>query len=163
MSKPVWRGMPSALAPSPVTTLRRERSLTSRTRRQVISCRSRSSSLPWKMWLSTTADSRLWAAVTAWKSPVRCRLRISIGTTWLKPPPAAPPLMPKVGPIEGWRMVIVARLPMWLNAWPSPTVVVVLPSPSGVGVIALTTTYLARGRSASCSMASRLTFITCRP
>ena len=52
--------------------------------------------------------------------------------------------MPKVGPIDGWRMVIVACLPMCLNAWPSPTVVVVLPSPSGVGVIAVTTTYLAR-------------------
>ena len=32
---------------------------------------------------SIIAASRLWAAVTAWKSPVRCRLSRSIGTTWL--------------------------------------------------------------------------------
>ena len=34
---------------------------------------------------------------------------------------------------------------MWRIACPRPTVVVVLPSPSGVGVIAVTTTYFARG------------------
>ena len=33
--------------------------------------------------LSIIAASRLFAAVTAWKSPVRCRLSCSIGTTWL--------------------------------------------------------------------------------
>ena len=47
------------------------------------------------------------------------------------------------------------RLPMCFIAWPRPTVVVVLPSPSGVGVIAVTTTYFAFGRSASSSIASR--------
>jgi hypothetical protein len=36
--------------------------------------------------------------------------------------------------------VIVARLPMCRIAWPSPIVVVVFPSPSGVGVTAVTTT-----------------------
>ncbi len=35
---------------------------------------------------------------------------------------------------------MVALRPMWRIAWPSPTVVVVLPSPSGVGVTAVTTT-----------------------
>jgi hypothetical protein len=35
---------------------------------------------------------------------------------------------------------MVAFLPMWRKAWPKPTVVVVLPSPSGVGVTADTTT-----------------------
>ena len=54
--------------------------------------------------------------------------------------PAAPPLIPNVGPIDGWRMAIVAFLPMWRKAWPNPTVVVVFPSPSGVGVTAETTT-----------------------
>ena len=44
-------------------------------------------------------------------------------------------------------MAIVAFLPMWRNAMPRPIVVVVLPSPSGVGVMAVTTTYLAFGRS----------------
>ncbi len=41
--------------------------------------------------------------------------------------------------------------------------VVVLPSPSGVGVTAETTTYLARGRSASSSIASSSIFATSRP
>ena len=48
--------------------------------------------------------------------------------------------MPKVGPIDAWRMAMVARLEIWRMAWPSPSVVVVLPSPSGVGVMAVTTT-----------------------
>ena len=38
---------------------------------------------------------------------------------------------------------------MKFNAWPSPIDVVVLPSPSGEGVTAVTTTYRARGLSAS--------------
>src|SRR5262249_24865456 len=71
--------------------------------------------------------------------------------------------MPNVGPIDGCRIAIVARLPMCRNPCPSPTVVVVLPSPSGVGVLALTTTYLAVRRSASSSIASSLIFITCSP
>jgi hypothetical protein len=49
--------------------------------------------------------------------------------------------------MEGWRMATVAVRSMWRNACPSPTVVVVFPSPSGVGVIAVTTTYVASGRS----------------
>ena len=71
--------------------------------------------------------------------------------------------MPKVGPIDGWRMAMTARLPMCFIAWPRPTVVVVLPSPSGVGVIAVTTTYLAFGRSASSSIASSLILATLSP
>jgi hypothetical protein len=34
---------------------------------------------------------------------------------------------------------------MSFSPWARPTVVVVLPSPSGVGLIAVTTTYLPRG------------------
>src|SRR6516164_2773341 len=71
--------------------------------------------------------------------------------------------MPNVGPMDGCRIATVARLPMCLKPCPSTTVVVVLPSPRGVGVIALTTTYLAVGRSASSSIASSLIFITCSP
>ena len=78
-------------------------------------------------------------------------------------PPAAPPLMPNVGPIDGCLIVTVARLPMWRNPWPSPTVVVVFPSPSGVGVIAVTTTYFAFGAPASSSIAASLTFTTLSP
>ena len=60
-------------------------------------------------------------------------------------------------------MAIVAFLPMWRNAMPRPIVVVVLPSPSGVGVMAVTTTYLAFGRSCSSSMALRSILATCSP
>src|SRR4051794_15487793 len=71
--------------------------------------------------------------------------------------------MPNVGPIEGWRMAMTDFLPMCFIAWPSPTVVVVLPSPSGVGVIAETTTYLAFGRSDSSSIAASLIFARLSP
>ena len=86
-----------------------------------------------------------------------------MGTTWLYPPPAAPPLIPNVGPIDGWRIATVARLPIFTSASPRPTVVVVLPSPSGVGVIADTTTYFAFGLSRSSSMASSLILATSWP
>ncbi len=42
--------------------------------------------------------------------------------------------------MEAWRIAMVARRPMQAMAWPRPTVVVVFPSPSGVGVTAVTTT-----------------------
>ena len=60
--------------------------------------------------------------------------------TWLYPPPAAPPLIPKTGPSDGWRMFTDALCPIRLRPCANPTVVVDLPSPSGVGVIAVTTT-----------------------
>ncbi len=101
------------------------------------------------MWLSISAASRLWAAVMAWKSPVKCRLMSSIGTTWAWPPPAAPPFMPKQGPSEGSRRQIMAFLPAAQMPSPSPTVVVVLPSPAGVGVIAVTRMSFASGFSFS--------------
>ena len=50
--------------------------------------------------------------------------------------------MPKDGPSDGSRRQQSAFLPMWLSASPRPTVVVVLPSPAGVGVIAVTRTSL---------------------
>src|SRR5579859_1086800 len=71
--------------------------------------------------------------------------------------------MPNVGPIDGCRMAMVAVRPMCTSACPRPTVVVVLPSPSGVGVIAETTTYLALGRPASSSIASSLILATSCP
>ena len=51
-------------------------------RGQVIRRGSSPSALPWCMWLSSIAASRLCAEVMAWKSPVKCRLISSIGTTW---------------------------------------------------------------------------------
>jgi hypothetical protein len=47
MSKPVCRGIPSIRLPSPTMTLRSARSLTSSTRRQVMSCGSIPEGLPW--------------------------------------------------------------------------------------------------------------------
>src|SRR5512146_1897481 len=91
-------------------------------------------------------------------SPVRCRLKSSMGTIWAYPPPAAPPLMPNVGPCEGWRMTVKTRLPRCApSAWHRPTVVVVLPSPSGVGVMAVTSMYLPLGRFFRRSRISSLT------
>ena len=56
--------------------------------------------------------------------------------------------------MDGWRKVIMAERPRCAKPCPSPTVVVVLPSPKGVGVTAETRMYLAAGRSAMRSMAS---------
>ena len=46
-------------------------------------------------------------------------------------------------------MHTAALCPIRFSPCASPTVVVLLPSPSGVGLIAVTSTYLPRGRSAS--------------
>ena len=61
---------------------RSARSFMSTTRFQTIRRGSMPSSLPWWMWLSNIAASRLWANSMAWKSPVKWRLMSSIGTTW---------------------------------------------------------------------------------
>jgi hypothetical protein len=56
-------------------------------------------------------------------------------------------------------MATSASLPSRLNACPSPTVVTVLPSPIGVGVIPVTrTSLLSDSPSVSRSMASSFTF-----
>jgi hypothetical protein len=72
-------------------------------------------------------------------------------------------LIPKTGPIEAWRTATVAVLPMCLKACPRPTVVVVFPSPKGVGVMPETTTYLAFGLSASSAKASSFILATLSP
>ena len=54
---------------------------------------------------------------------------------------------PNTGPNAGSRRQTMAFLPMRCNASPRPTVVVVLPSPAGVGDIAVTNTSLPSGRS----------------
>ena len=62
----------------------------------------------------------------------------SIGTTCARPPPAAPPFIPKQGPKEASRIHIAALFPSAQRPSPRPTVVVVLPSPAGVGFTAVT-------------------------
>ena len=70
--------------------------------------------------------------------------------------------MPKQGPREGSRRHMVACLPIGL-ARPQPTVVVVLPSPAGVGLIAVTNTSLASSRSGSEPSQPRSIFALSRP
>ena len=48
--------------------------------------------------------------------------------------------MPKLGPRLGSRRQITALVPRWFSASPRPTVVVVLPSPAGVGLMPVTST-----------------------
>ena len=81
MSKPDWRGCPLATPPRPTMTSRSARSFMSMTRFHTMRFRSRPRALPWLMWLSIIAASRLCAEVIAWKSPVKWRLMSSIGMT----------------------------------------------------------------------------------
>jgi hypothetical protein len=76
------RGTPFSFPPRPMTTLRMARSLMSTTRGQRIEKGSIPSWLPWWRWLSRKAEARLWAAPMAWMSPVRWRLKSSIGMIW---------------------------------------------------------------------------------
>ena len=146
ISKPSWRGKPLPGPPSPTVISRSARSFMSTTRRQAMRRTSMPRLLPWCTWLSISAASRLLAAAIAAKSPVKCRLMSSIGTTCAYPPPAAPPFIPNTGPIDGSRRQITVFFPSRFRASPSPTVVVVLPSPAGVGDIAVTRISLPSGR-----------------
>ena len=105
-----------------------------------------------------SAESRLFAAVIACRSPVKWRFRSSIGTTCAYPPPAAPPLTPNTGPSDASRSASTGRLPIAPRPCVSATEVVVLPSPAGVGVIAVTLTIFPSGRSARRSRIERSTF-----
>src|ERR1051326_4063434 len=91
MSKPVSRGMPSVRPPSPITMSRSARSFMSTTRFQLARRASMPQAVSWWSALSTSAASRLCALETAWKSPVKCMLMSSTGTTSEAPPPAPPP------------------------------------------------------------------------
>jgi len=142
MSKPSSRGTPWVGPPSPMVTFRSARSLTSTTRFHWMRRGSMPSALPWWRWLSTSAARVLFAIWMAWKSPVKCRLMSSIGTTCACPPPVAPPLIPMIGPSAGSRSATIVRWPCRVKASARPTVVVDLPSPAGVGDIAETSTSL---------------------
>src|SRR5450830_835670 len=73
----------------------------------------------------------------------------SIGITCEYPPPAAPPLTPKTGPRLGSRMHRMALMFARRSACARPTATVLLPSPAGVGLIAVTSTSRPRtGRDA---------------
>ncbi len=138
IKKPSSLGMPFVFPPSPTTMFLRALSFISIALFHIICVGSMPRLFPWCMWLSIAADNKLFAAVNACISPVKWRLMSSIGTTWEYPPPAAPPLIPITGPKEGSLKAIIALCPILLIAWPIPIVVVVFPSPAGVGFIAVT-------------------------
>ena len=82
MSKPASRGIELFGPPRPTMMFRSARSFMSITRFQTIRRGSMPRALPWWMWLSSMAASRLWASSMAWKSPVKWRLMSSMGMTW---------------------------------------------------------------------------------
>ena len=143
---PLSLGTELAVPPSPKTICLKALSLTSRVRTHVIRRGSSFRGLPWCNELSSIAERRLWADVIAWKSPVKWRLISSIGAIWAKPPPAAPPLTPKHGPNEGSRRHKQTFFSRRLSASANPMLTVVLPSPAGVGLRAVTRTNFAEGR-----------------
>src|SRR3954447_8001868 len=133
----------------PTAICRSARSFMSTARRQPTRSWSILCGLPCRIDASSMAASRLFAAPMAWMSPVKWRLRSSIGTTCVMPPPAAPPLMPNTGPSDGSRRHATGRLPIAPSPWVRPTSVVVFPSPAFVGVMPVTQISFPSGRSAS--------------
>ena len=99
--------------------------------------------------------ARLWAFMMSLMSPVRPSENSVMGISRALPPPAAVPLTFMVGPPEGWRRQPPTFLPRCPNPSMRPRDVVDLPSPSGVGVMAVTSIYLPLGRSFSRSMMRR--------
>ena len=128
----------------PVTIVRSALSSTSVTRRQVMPVGPNPGMPPRCATLSVSAASRLCAEPTACASPVKCMFTSSCGSTSDSPPPVPPPLMPNIGPSDGSRSVATTFLPSRPKPCAIPTVVVVLPSPAGVGVIPVTTMSLPR-------------------
>ena len=63
----------------------------------------------------------------------------------------APPFMPRIGPSEGSRSAIITLCPARARESASPTVVVDLPSPAGVGDMAETSTTLPGARAPGAS------------
>ena len=74
---------------------------------------------------------------------MKWRLISTAGSTVVFPPPVPPPLCPNTGPKDGCLIVSATFLFNLPNPWVNPIAVVDLPSPRGVGVIAVTTTNFA--------------------
>ena len=139
---PSSRGTPFIFPPRPTVIFLRALSFISKVLFQVIFLVSILRLFPWCIWLSNIALSKLLAVVIACKSPVKCKFISSIGTTCEYPPPAAPPFIPIQGPRDGSLRATTDLTPILLSAWERPIVVVVFPSPAGVGFIAVTNTNL---------------------
>ncbi len=107
--------------------------------------------------------ARLCALVMASMSPVRPSENSVSGRHCASPPPAAEPLTLNVGPPLGCRIAPTTRWRSFPRPCTSPIVVVVLPSPSGVGVMAVTSMYLPSGRLASRAIARGASTLPTRP
>ena len=162
MSNPLSCGN-GASSPTPTVIRRRTRSSMSRHRRQAIVAGSIPRSFPCRRWASIAEASRLLAAAIACRSPVKCRLMSSRGTTWARPAPVPPPLAPSVGPTEGSRRQTSELSPIWPKPSVRATAVVVLPSPAFVGVTAVTAISFPLPCVASRSRTDRSIFALSRP
>ena len=91
--------------------------------------------------------ARLWAFMMSLMSPVRPRENSVMGISRALPPPAAVPLTFMVGPPEGWRRQPPTFLPILPRPSTRPRETVLLPSPRGVGVMAVTSMNLPSGLS----------------
>src|SRR5208337_2593552 len=78
-------------------------------------------------------------------SPVSPKEKGVNGMHCASPPPAADPFIFIVGPPDGCRIAAQTFLPRLPRPSTSPMLHVDLPSPSGVGVIAVTSMYLPSG------------------
>ena len=135
----------------------------SRHRRQVIVAGSMPSSFPCTRWASIADASRLLAAAIACRSPVKCRLMSSPGTTWATAGAGASALCAERRP-DG-RLSEADERALADVAEPSvrEIAVVVLPSPAFVGVTAVTAISFPLGCVASRSRTERSIFALSRP
>jgi len=85
------------------------------------------------MWLSMSAASKLWRETNGPEIAREVQIDIFHRHHLRVPTTRRPPFSPKTGPKLGSRRQMIAFLPILLSASPTPTVVVVLPSPAGVG------------------------------
>src|SRR5882762_3415452 len=91
------------------------------------------------------------------------RLIFALGSICERPPPVAPPFIPKTGPIEGSREVMTTFLPMCARPWVRLMEVTVFPSPAAVGVVAVTMINFPRRLNKGSESSSSLTFPLCDP
>src|SRR4030042_561014 len=96
-------------------------------------------------------------------SPVRPRENSVMGMRRDLPPPAAVPFTFIVGPPEGWRRAPPTFTPRLPRPSIKPQEVVLLPSPRGVGVMAVTSMYLPSVLSLRRSMTLRKSILARRP
>ncbi len=125
MAKPDSITMPSSRPPRPMTMLRSDWAQKSRIQRTSTRLGSISNRL--RFFLARNSSVlfcsccilevratiiRLWAFMMLSISPVSPRENGVKGMVWARPPPAAEPLILKVGPPEGWRIAPTTFLPI---------------------------------------------------